>query len=108
MPANTPREDIKKYITEALLSQLGTSAQSNQHATTMVNINAEVILSQYESSINKPESFLWGVWKGVVSSFISLFLVGLSVVIYVGINTNVWSIAEQAAKAAQQQPIKPN
>jgi uncharacterized membrane protein len=108
MPTNTPREDIKAYIAEALLYKLGASAQANPHAADMVNTTAEALLSQYESSINKQESFWWGVWKGIVSSFISLFLVGFIVIIYVGINTNFWSIAEQVAKSAQQQPIKPN
>lgn len=105
---NTPREDIKKYITDALLSQLGSQVSSKHQAVTLASANAEAMLSQYESSINKPEGFWLGVWKGIVSSFISLFLIGAFVIIYTGINTSFWSVAEQAAKAAQQQPIQPN
>lgn len=104
---NSSREDIKKYIVLSIISSLGETSNQSQ-AQVLANNTAEQMLSQYEKSINKPETFWWGVWKGVVSSFISLFLVGALVVVYVGINTNFWSIAEQAAKAAQQQPIQPN
>lgn len=102
---NQAREDVKRYISKAIISELETNSEP---AIAIANKNAESLLTEYENGINKPESFWWGVWKGVVSSFISLLLVGASVIVYVGLNTNFFAVVEQGAKFAQQQPIQLN